>query len=337
MAQLADNDVRKERTGSGMIDSFLEAIQTRKYEPLPTGIADIDKAIGGGFIRQQLILLGAAPGAGKTAMAQWIFEGMAKRGISSVYLNLEMSRDQILARSFSRITAQHGARIKAVDILQGYKWTEEQRNAIMSAAEEYKRDIAPFMVYNPEGVSPTLEAVLAYIEKEARAAEQAERAAPCVVIDYLQIIGSEDKREEPASIIKRAMSSLKDYAIKHNTIVFVIMANNRESNRSGDVTMESGRDTSAIEYGADLQLGLALTACLKRNGQKAKAKDELTQEERKRVTLKVTKARFANPNAEVDLIFDGETMTYTQVAKENQKRNTKEYYDMEIFDRHRNS
>lgn len=311
-----EEEARQKRTGAGMVDSFLEAIQTRKYEPIPTGITDIDKALGGGFIRQQLILLGAAPAAGKTAMAQWIFEGMAKRGVTSVYLNLEMSRDQILARSFSRLTAKNGTRIKATDILQGYKWTDEQRKAIMEAAEEYRKDIAPHMIYNPDGVSPVLDTILEYIEKEAAEAEQAGNDAPCVILDYLQIVGSADPREDSAAIIKRAMSSLKDYAMRHNTVVFVIMANNREANKSGDVTMESGRDTSALEYGADLQLGLAFTACLKRNGKPGKRREDLTDDERRLVTLKVTKARFANPNAEVDLLFNGETMTYTQRLKD---------------------
>lgn len=33
-----------------------------------------------------------------------------------------------------------------------------------------------------------------------------------------------------ASVIKRAVSGLKDYAMKHNTLVFVIIAHNRASN-----------------------------------------------------------------------------------------------------------
>ena len=82
--------------------------------------------------------------------------------------------------------------------------------------------------------------------------------------------------------------------------------------------MESGRDTSALEYSADLQLGLTFTACLKRPGSpNPKSKDELTEEEKRQLTLKVTKGRFAAPGASVDLLFNGETMTYTQTARIN--------------------
>lgn len=304
---------RQQQTGAGMVAAFLDSVQTRRYEPIPTGIADIDHVLNGGFMRQQLILLGAAPGAGKTALAAWIFEGMARRGISCVYLNLEMSRDQMLARSFSRMTAVNGQRINATRILQGYRWTDEERKAIYAAAGEYARDIAPYMQYNPDGVTANLDSILAYIEAEAQRAEQAGLKAPCIVLDYLQIVGG-NPGEDSAAIIKRAVSSLKTFAVNHNSFVFVIMAHNRMANRTGEVSMEAGRDTSALEYSADLQLALTYTLCLKRVGQTQKTKDELTPEEKKWVTLKVTKGRFGGADTEVDLCFNGETMTYTQIA-----------------------
>lgn len=312
-AQEAERE-RQERTGAGMVDSFLQDIQSRKYEPIPTGITDIDNALDGGFIRQQLILLGAAPGAGKTALAQWIFEGMAKRGTSCVYLNLEMSREQILARSFSRIAAAMGSKIRTTTILQGYQWTAEQRAAILEAATEYKATIAPRMAYNPDGVTANLDSILSYIESEAQRAEKAEMPAPCVVLDYLQIVSGQPG-EDAAAIIKRAVMALKEYAMRHNTIVFVIIAHNRASNSTGAVSMESGRDTSALEYSADLQLALTFTRCLKRDGVKGKQPDELTTEEKKEVTLRIVKGRFGGMGREVDLHFNGETMTYTQTVK----------------------
>ena len=315
MAQQAAEAERQQHTGAGMVDAFLQAVQTRKYEPMPTGITDIDRAIGGGFMRQQLVLLGAAPGAGKTALAQGSLEGMAKRGTACVYLNLEMSREQILARSFARLAARNGQTIRTTTILQGYNWTDEQRAAIMAAADEYKATIAPRMIYNPDGVTANLDSILAYIEAEAQRAEKAEMPAPCVVLDYLQIVSGEP-REDAASVIKRAVSGLKDYAMKHNTLVFVIIAHNRASNSTGVVSMESGRDTSALEYSADLQLALTFTKCLKRDGQKAKSPDDLTDDERKEITLRIVKGRFGGMGREVDLHFNGETMTYTQTCKD---------------------
>ena len=299
---------RQQRTGAEMVDRFLETIQTRKYEPIPTGISDIDQAIGGGLIRQQLVLLGAAPGAGKTALTQWIFEGMAKRGSSCVFINLEMSKDQLLARSIARLAADRGEPIKPTDILQGYKWDVAQEAVVYAAAEEYKSTIAPRTIYNPDTASNDLDSILEYIEAEATRAEAAGLEAPLVVVDYLQIIIGRD-REDETQVIKRALAGLKSFAVKHNTVVFAITANNRTSNRTGTVTMESGRGTSALEYGADLQLGLSFTACME---DKSKDAEDLTTAERQRLTLHVTKGRWAEPRARADLFFNGVSMRFTQ-------------------------
>lgn len=306
-----EQEERQQRTGASMVDAFLQTVRTRKYEPVPTGLSDIDRAIGGGFFRQQLILLGGSPGSGKSAFSQTLFEGMAKRGQACVYVNLEMSREQMLARSLSRIAAQNGDRIKPTQILQGYKWDWTTEAAITGAADEYKRDIAPRMIYNPPETGADLDSILAYLEDEAQRAEAAGMPAPCVVLDYLQIIAGRD-REDEATVIKRAMSSLKHFAIVHDTFVFAITALNRAASTTGNVTMESGRGTSALEYGADLQLGLAYTYCLKKYG--GLDKDDLTPEQMRAVTLKITKGRWGGPGQDVNLYFDGETMTFTQTT-----------------------
>lgn len=312
----AEEAARQARTGAGMVNTFLEVIQTRRYEPIPTGIRDIDYALEGGLMRQQLVLLGAPPAAGKTALAQWLFEGMAARGITSVYLNLEMSREQMLARSIARLSAaKTGTKISATRVLQGYKWTDEERAAILRAANEYKQTIAPYMVYNPDGIAANLDSIITYIETEAQRAEKTGQAAPLVILDYLQLIGGQP-REDGTEVIKRAVAALKGYAIKHNTIAFVIMAHNREANKKGETTMESGRDTSALEYSADLQFGLDFTRCKKRDGHVRKTAIDLTAEDKHFITLKINKARFSQVGREVDLYFNGETMTFTQTANE---------------------
>lgn len=320
-AEAAEEAERQEKSGSAAVDSFLESVQTHRYEPIPTGIDELDWVIGGGFIRQQLILLGAAPGAGKTALAQWIFEGMAKRKTAEIiFLNLEMSREQILARSFSRMAAEKNPKIKvsSTSVLQGYKWTGAQRDLILSVAADYKQNIATGISYNPDGVSADLDSIITYIESEASRAEKLGKIAPIICIDYLQIIRGRE-REDDAAIIKRAVKAFKDYAVNHNTIVFVIMAHNRASNKSGTISQESGRDTSALEYSADLQLGLTFTRLLKREGYDQKSsRDQLTDAERHLLTLKVVKGRFGGEGTEIDLYFEGKTMSYKQIRYDDE-------------------
>lgn len=264
------------KTGAGMVDCFLEDIESENYKPFPTGIKAIDDATGGGFMRQTLVLLGAEPGAGKTALASMIFENMAKRGASTLFFNLEMSRNQLIARSLARMMYQlDKTQMSATEILQGYKHTEAQRAAINAAASAYKEDIADGILYNPGDTGADLDRILECMESEARRAEAADQPAPLVVIDYLQLLTSEKKEDAPA-LIKRAVAGLKSYAIKYNSIVFAIQAQGRAANSSREASMAAGRDTSALEYSADLQMQLI--------------REDAEQPEL--ITLYVTKNRF---------------------------------------------
>lgn len=254
-AEQLQEELRNERTSTGILENFLEVVQTNRFEPISTEFPALDRKLGGGFLKQSLVMLAAAPAAGKTAFAQQIFEGIAQNGDRNVlFINLEMSREQLMARSLSRIAYGMGERITAPEILQGYQWTNQQKNIVYNAAEVFK-DVSSGIVYNPDDITPDIDSILDYIEREAESAERSGSPAPIVVIDYLQLLAGKPK-EDIQDSIKRALFGLKKYAISHDTIVFCILASNRESNKSGKITLESGRDTSAIEYTADVFLGL---------------------------------------------------------------------------------
>lgn len=302
----------KHRPGAAMVQSFFQAISSRKYEPIPTGLEPLDEATNGGFLRQTIVMLGAAPGMGKTLFAQQLFEGMAQLGHNILYFNLEMSRDQMLARSFARIARQReNATMAAIDVLQGYKWTSEQR-AIMERTEAaYMADIAPHMAYNPAGSTAQLDSILEQMENAAQRATEAGREAPLVVIDYLHLLRG-NPREDAQTAVKRAMDAFKGYAMKYNSIVFVIIAFNRESNKGGKVNQESGRDSSAIEYSADLMLGLNFAKVEDNTDSELadKIKEAVLQESQEKgqtdYKLKVLKSRLQGcAGKSIDLLFSG--------------------------------
>lgn len=333
----------KKRTGEGMLEDFLLSVMdkdARTFEPIPTGIKNIDRALEGGFIRGTLVTLGAPPAMGKTALAQWIFENIANAGHDVLYINLEMSREQLLARSISRIAYRYGKKdFSALDVLRGYAWTEEQREAITTAAEIYKRDIAPHFIYNPDGVTNSIDSILKVMEAETARLKALGKPAPLVCIDYLQLVDSGER--DAIEGLKDVIFTLKDFAKREETVVMVIIANNRASNKSGTVDMESGRDSSAIEYSGDIMLGISYTAIEDRrkytytyedkNGNlKEKTatydldtirrlKKEAYEEGKElpavcsEVSLKVLKSRFTEAERRANLIFDGKHSTFKQV------------------------
>ena len=239
-------------------ESFMDKIQTEAYRPVRTGMGAFDRLLYGGIPRQSLIMLTAAPGAGKTTFCQQVFESAAARGTDVMFINLEMSREQLLSRSLSRLIHQQGGDMNAMQIMRGYKWTDEQREYVEQAAAIYREKINPFMHYNPiEGTDITR--IMEGLEKAAAWCKKKGRNPPVAVIDYLHLItGKDDKGRDmdAATVIKLAVKRLKDWAVANDSYVFAIGANNRTANSKGTITLESGRDTSAIEYSADIQLSL---------------------------------------------------------------------------------
>ena len=313
--------------GASLFDAFLDKIQTEKYRPIETGMTDLDRLLGGGIMRQGLIMLGAAPGMGKTTLAQQIFETMAKNGTEVLYFNLEMSREQLLARSISREISKNGINLTAAQILRGYEWSSLQRRKIEEAAAEYRKTIAPNMLYNPGGdggnIIPTIPAIMGALHGAGDRAKAEGKQSPVAVIDYLQLIQSEG-REDQGETIKKAVAAFKQYAIDYETFVFVIMANNRMSNASGHATMESGRDTSAIEYSADILLQMTFAVCKKYYAKKLldfnepvkpNAIDDLNPPKKKiarsNILLTVAKNRMNEPGGQLLLHFDGAVSKFT--------------------------
>ena len=249
--------------GAETLDAFFQDVKTESYKPLPTGIKDIDEALGGGFIRKTVVMVGAAPGMGKTALAQWIFENMAAAGNQILYINLEMSREQLIARSISRQVYKDTQRTYDTNkILQGYKWTSQEESIIKDAAETYKRKVAGNIIYNPEGTTNNILRIMETLEAAALKAKKEGRPTPIICIDYLQMIETNNK--DATEGLKNCVYMLKEYARKNDTVIFVIVANNRASNEAGAAGLESGRDTSALEYAADVHLGLMYTAIYKK-------------------------------------------------------------------------
>lgn len=235
------------------LQNFFDKIQTHAYEPYKTGLKFFDDLLSGGMLRQSLALIMAAPGCGKTALCQQIAEEMAAHGKPVVYLNYEMSREQMLARAISYHLAKKNAWFTASEVLQGYKWNDEQRSKIQYMVNDYREKIYPYLKYNPDG-KPTIEALKVYLEKVGEGARKSGKEAPVVVVDYLHLIGSEQKLDTQ-ELIKQAVMLLKNYAVKYDTIVLAITAINRASS-NGAITMASGRDSSNIEYGGDYMLSL---------------------------------------------------------------------------------
>lgn len=315
------SDGKNSKGTQDVMQEFCDTIQSEAYKPYTTDINFFDDLLGGGLIRGTLTILLAAPGAGKTALCAQLSEAIAEHGKQVLYLNFEMSQHQMLARSISSRATIKGVPTTALQVMQGYAWTEEQKKVIPETIAEYREKVYPFMRYRPDRVGTDFKEIRDYLQKVGDKAIAEGKEAPAVVVDYLHLItGGSD----PQDTIKQTLFMLKDgYAAKYNTIVICIAAANRSSNDDGRISLTSGRDSSGIEYTADYQLGLNYYECeqpakisignQKRenpdyvNPQDPVAMGMLQSKEVRRMVLRVLKGRFIAPGRSANLQFHAPT------------------------------
>ena len=88
------------------MQAFLQRIKEgRNAKTYSTGLKALDKALNGG-LREGLYFLGAMSGFGKTTLALQIADTIAAAGDDVLYISLEMSADDLTAKSISRRTYQ---------------------------------------------------------------------------------------------------------------------------------------------------------------------------------------------------------------------------------------
>ncbi|MEM6961806.1 MAG: DNA repair protein RadA [Myxococcota bacterium] len=66
---------------------------------LPSGVAEFDRAVGGGLVVGGVVLLGGEPGIGKSTLTMQVLSGLAAQGRSVLYVTGEESASQVAMRA----------------------------------------------------------------------------------------------------------------------------------------------------------------------------------------------------------------------------------------------
>lgn len=300
----------KEKQGS-QFDGFIQRIVDGRHKAVETGIKDFDELMGGGLVPGKLTLIGAAPGKAKTAICQWIAEEMAEHNptMTALFVNLEMDRDELLARSLSRVMFDKSiADLSAFEILQG-----QDIAAIEKGVEAYSSSIGNRVQYNP-GVNAEL-SHSRNLQDILKTVDQAGKV-DMIVIDYIQLIkaGGQSEMEN----IGNSMEALLNLAKTKNCIVIAVMANNRDSNKTGNDSMFTGRGSSDLEYSASYVLNIT--------------DEEIQNVPTGRRCLTLAKGRLAQVGKKITFRFDGRHMKpcdlRMELGREATKQENKEYDDL---------
>ena len=229
------------------------------YEPVPTGIASLDNALGGGVSLGETTFFGAVSSYGKTTLTVQIADHMAAAGRSVLFVTIEQSAKELVSKSLSRLvytenaTGWNVATPSEITSLRTRRaWGEGQNATLSKAVEDYSRMIAPRVKMLEGSKQPTVWDIRVIAEKMAEHDGQ----APIVFIDYLQLLAplseryDTDKRNADMNV-----SELRKMARDLKTHVWCISSLNRSS-YSGVISLDSFKESGGIEYGADNLLGL---------------------------------------------------------------------------------
>ncbi len=281
-------------------DGVADGLETlaEPWEPISTGLDDMDEALDGGLPSTGLVMLGAVSSAGKTALAVQIADHIAEAtGREALYVACEQSARELVARSVSRLMMEqtdHGKGYEVCpssDILRAdkrEKWASDRRSTFMEALGYYQLHIGPHMSYLEPKKQPTVKWIRDRAEAVAAHSKKIGRKPPVVFIDYLQLLASPDPHMSDKQAMDANVMSLRQMARDLHMCVVAISALNRASYSTG-ITMESFRESSTIEYSADLLLGLQPEGMRERmkkvseNKRRAAAEDELSRFKEKAV------------------------------------------------------
>ncbi len=88
------------RTGAGSAKPVtLNEIETSETERISSGMAELDRVLGGGIVSGSLVLVGGDPGIGKSTILLQVCKNLAAKGVSTLYVSGEESLKQIKMRA----------------------------------------------------------------------------------------------------------------------------------------------------------------------------------------------------------------------------------------------
>lgn len=237
--------VREVRGGDevhSMGDVLIEALDgIEKGSPsfrtgLPSGMGNVDK-LTGGLRPCEVTILAGRPGNGKSALAGNMAEYLSlKEDKAVLFLSLEMSRLELA----ERMLCAHGG-------INSYKLKSGNLNAT-----EHKRlmdaygKLAKAKLHIDDCASRTMTEIAAVCRRMKR-----QNKLDLLVIDYLQLVTPENKKEPRQEQVAGMSRRLKHMSKELNIPILCLAQLNRQAETTGEPQLWHLRESGAIEQDAD--------------------------------------------------------------------------------------
>ena len=271
---------------------------------IPTGFPEIDNILSG-FQKSDLIVLGARPSLGKTALALNIARHVALNEKQPVGIfSLEMSREQVVDRLIAT-----EAQVPLWELRTGRLRQDEDFELIQHALDQLSQ--APIFI--DDTPSPTILQMRAIARRL-----QAEHGLGLIIVDYLQLVQPRGHSDNIVQQVTECSRGLKAMARELHVPVLALSQLSREvDKRDGQRPRLSDlRESGSIEQDADVVMFIF---------RKDRNKFNPSAEEENTAEIMIEKHRNG-PTGIIKLKFDPEKVSFFSIDKHHQLADVAETY-----------
>ena len=275
-----------------ILDSLggINAIGSKPRSGISTPFPQLNHFLGS-MTAGQLIMIGARPGTGKTALGGQMARHCAMQGRGAAWFSLEMSKEELFER-----TASGAAQVDSVKVRTG-RLSDVERYALLKSIGEMV-DLPIWICDRPSGTVSAMRAMVRRL--------MSTRDVGMVIVDYLQIaeaVGKSENRNQEVSKISRGLKLMAKELGVPVVAMCQLSRDNEKLKRPPELT--DLRESGSLEQDADVVLFLHSDA-------KNNTGDLIP------TRLIIAKQRAGKAKRQIQLLFDERSCLFYEATKENE-------------------
>ncbi len=241
------------------------------FEPIPLGMAPLDRMLGGGLRPGELMLIGGAQGTGKTTMALQMARNIAASGQAYVlYVNFEhddadmlnrlIAMESVLPHLPNTKPSTGAVKIQDVraEVIRSWARAGEGEAADLAASPRLKPAIERIARYGNNlyflrgsATASTVDNLRELIDIHRQ--RSGERRL-ILMVDYLQKVPQVPEPPTETDKVTFVVNGLKDIALTEKVPTIAVVAADKEGLKAARLRNHHLRGSSAINYEADVIL-----------------------------------------------------------------------------------
>jgi replicative DNA helicase len=242
MSRRTTNVRKMHEVVASCVRSVIAREKTGIVSGIPTKLRDLDFVMGG-FHPNDLTVIAARPGMGKTSLALQFAVEVARQGKGAIFFSLEMPEEQIGNRVLSM-----ESRVPVQCVRTG-KFSPGDWSRFLSTAG----DVGPLPIFVVDQADTPLAAMRTIVRRAQTELANKDVSLGLVIIDYLQLMTGRPGKHSRDEVVSEITRGLKSMAKESNVAVIALSQLNRDVEKRADKhpLLSDLRESGAIEQDAD--------------------------------------------------------------------------------------